>query len=203
MGKIAPFLKNTELLSRFVRQVRVLKDTPALIQLIAADAGYLMVCQVIVENSHHRQPEIVRSLKAVCRIQGFEFQLLQEKLRPAAGALGLTVSSNAQLDYYNLLGVRSEAETAEIKKAFREKAYELHPDTGTKGAGDHEKFLGLKTAYQILSDPILRMHYDLSRQNLNQWHESPVQEPTTDGTTSTPTTFLPFVEKIDAVGRPM
>ena len=118
----------------------------------------------------------------VCRIQGLDFQLLQEKLIPAARALGLTLSSNTQVDYYNLLGVSPDADTPEIKKAFRRKAYEVHPDTSAQGHGDSEKFVELNTAYQTLCDPVLRKHYNLSRQNLSRWHEMPLQAPSTGRT---------------------
>jgi len=172
--------KNSDLSTRFIRQVRPLSDTPSLIQLIAADAGYLMLCRAIVNDSLHRKREAIRSIKTICRIQGLDFQLLQEKLIPAARALGLTLSSNTQLDYYNLLGISPEADTFEIKKAFREKAYEVHPDTSAKGYGDSEKFVELNTAYQTLCDPVLRNHYNLSRQNLSRWHEISLQVPKTD-----------------------
>ena len=113
-------------------------------------------------------------------MQGLDFHLLQQKLTPVARALGLTLASNAQLDYYHLLGISPEADSLEIKKAFREKAYEVHPDTSAQGHDDHERFVRLKTAYQTLSDPVLRKHYNLSRQNLNRWHESPMRIPTKD-----------------------
>jgi preprotein translocase subunit Sec63 len=147
--------------------------------LIATDAGYLMVCRAIVNDPLHRKQEVVRSIKTVCRIQGLDFHLLQQKLTPVARALGLTLSSNAQLDYYHLLGISPQANSLEIKKAFREKAYEVHPDTSVQEHDDHEKFDRLKTAYQTLTDPVLRKHYDLSRQNLNRWHEAPMQVSTT------------------------
>jgi len=118
----------------------------------------------------------------VCRRQGLDFQLLQEKLIPAARALGLTLSSNTQVDYYNLLGVSPDADTSEIKKAFRSKAYKVHPDTSPKGHGDSERFVELITAYQTLCDPVLRNHYNLSRQNLSRWHEMPLQAPNTGRT---------------------
>ena len=173
---------NTELLTRFIRQVGPLSHTPTLIRLIAADAGYLMMCRAIVNDAFNRKQKDVRSIKMVCRRQGLDFQLLQEKLIPAARALGLTLSSNTQVDYYKLLGVSPDADAPEIKKAFRAKAYEVHPDTSAQGHGDSEKFVELNTAYQTLRDPVLRKHYNLSRQNLSRWHEMPLQAPNTGRT---------------------
>ena len=170
-------VKNKKLLTDFIRQVRSFSDTPSLIQLIAADAGHLMLCREIVNISSQRNQEFFTSLKAVCRKQGLDFQWLQEKLIPAARALGLTLSSKAQLDYYNLLGISPLANTLEIKKAFRKKAYKVHPDTSADGHHHNEKFVELNTAYQTLSDPLLRKHYDLSRQHLERWHERPMQIP--------------------------
>ena len=166
-------------MTRFIRQVLYLTDTPSLIQLIAADAGYLMVCREIVNDSLLKKHEAVKSIKRVCRIQGLDFHLLQQKLMPVATALGLTLASDAQLDHYHLLGISPEADSSEIKKAFREKAYEVHPDTSAQGHDDLDKFIRLKTAYQTLSDPVMRKQYDLSRQNLNRWHETPIQVTTT------------------------
>ena len=54
------------------------------------------------------------------------------------------------------------------------------PTPVPKGQGDSEKFVELNTAYQTLCDPVLRKHYNLSRQNLNRWHETSLQTPITD-----------------------
>lgn len=59
-------------------------------------------------------------------------------------------------DYYSLLGVSKSASADEIKRAFRKKAHELHPDKG----GDAEKFKKVNEAYQVLSDPQKRQQYD-------------------------------------------
>lgn len=174
LGKLH-LTKNKRLLNRFVRQVRSNSDTPSLIQLIAADADYLALCLEIVNDSAQRQQESVKPIKAVCQTHGFEFRSLQEMLMPAARALGLALSSNAQLDYYALLGISPEADISEIKKAFREKAYDVHPDTRAQDQPDNDQFVRLNTAYQTLSNPVLRGHYNLSRRNLIRWYENPIQ----------------------------
>ena len=62
----------------------------------------------------------------------------------------------ANEDYYSLLGVTKNASEEEIKRAFRKKAHEHHPDKG----GDAEKFKKINEAYQVLSDKEKRQQYD-------------------------------------------
>lgn len=59
-------------------------------------------------------------------------------------------------DYYEVLGVSKSASEGDIKKAFRKKAHQLHPDKG----GDKAKFQEVNEAYQVLSDPQKRAQYD-------------------------------------------
>lgn len=61
------------------------------------------------------------------------------------------------VNYYDILGVPKTATPDEIKKAFRKKAHELHPD---KKTGDEKKFKELNEAYQVLSDTEKRSQYD-------------------------------------------
>lgn len=60
-------------------------------------------------------------------------------------------------DYYDILGVSKSSSGDEVKKAFRKKAHEYHPD---KGNGNAEKFKEVNEAYQVLSDQQKRQQYD-------------------------------------------
>jgi molecular chaperone DnaJ len=60
-------------------------------------------------------------------------------------------------DYYEVLGVSKDASADEIKKAFRRKAIELHPD---KQGGDEAKFKEINEAYEVLKDPSKKQRYD-------------------------------------------
>lgn len=60
-------------------------------------------------------------------------------------------------DYYDILGIEKGASKDEIKKAFRKKAHQYHPD---KETGDEAKFKEINEAYQVLSDEKKRAQYD-------------------------------------------
>jgi len=59
-------------------------------------------------------------------------------------------------NYYDTLGIKKDASSAEIKKAFRRLARKHHPDAG----GDEEKFKEINEAYEVLSDAEKRKQYD-------------------------------------------
>ena len=65
----------------------------------------------------------------------------------------------AQTDYYEVLGVSRSDSEEEIRKAFRRKAMEYHPDRN-KNPDAEEKFKEINEAYQVLSDSSKRAQYD-------------------------------------------
>ncbi|MBU4216859.1 molecular chaperone DnaJ [Candidatus Parcubacteria bacterium] len=60
-------------------------------------------------------------------------------------------------DYYKVLGVDKNSSQEDIKKAFRKKAHEYHPD---KKTGDEAKFKEINEAYQTLGDEKKKSQYD-------------------------------------------
>lgn len=65
----------------------------------------------------------------------------------------------ASKDYYEILGVSKDSSQDEIKKAFRKKAREVHPDVN-KAPDAEEKFKELGQAYEVLMDDDKRAMYD-------------------------------------------
>ncbi|MGP0040650.1 MAG: SUMF1/EgtB/PvdO family nonheme iron enzyme [Rhodomicrobium sp.] len=65
-------------------------------------------------------------------------------------------------DYYTILGVPADAPEAEVRRAFRARAKELHPDSKPSGEHDeaHSEFSLLTEAYETLKDAGRRQAYD-------------------------------------------
>lgn len=70
-------------------------------------------------------------------------------------------------DLYDELGIGKDATDDEIKKAYRKRASETHPDKG----GSNEEFALVKLAYDVLIDPVKRSKYD----NTGEKQETPFE----------------------------
>jgi molecular chaperone DnaJ len=66
-------------------------------------------------------------------------------------------------DYYRALGVAKDASAADIKKAYRKLARELHPDKNPGDAKAEARFKEVSEAYDVLSDEGKRKEYDEAR----------------------------------------
>jgi molecular chaperone DnaJ len=67
----------------------------------------------------------------------------------------------AERDLYEVLGVSRDATAEELKRAYRSKARELHPDTNPDDPAAEAEFKQVTVAYEVLSDPERRRQYDL------------------------------------------
>lgn len=64
------------------------------------------------------------------------------------------------VDYYQVLGVPSDADQAAIKAAYRKLALKYHPDRNPGDKSAEERFKQINEAYAVLSDPEKRSRYD-------------------------------------------
>lgn len=69
------------------------------------------------------------------------------------------MASTLHYDHYKVLGVRNDASTAAIKRAYRDRVKQCHPDLDDS-PGAHMRFLIVNEAYTVLSDPFRRMVFD-------------------------------------------
>lgn len=66
----------------------------------------------------------------------------------------------AERDFYQILGVSRDVSPAELKKAYRQLAKELHPDRNPDDKEAEERFKDVSSAYTVVSDPEKRKLYD-------------------------------------------
>jgi len=73
-------------------------------------------------------------------------------------------------DFYGILGISRKATSKEIKKAYRSKSLEFHPDKN-KSEGSADKFAEIARAYEVLSDETLKEVYDREGEDGLSRHE--------------------------------
>ena len=76
-------------------------------------------------------------------------------------------------DYYSILGLEASATLEEVRKAYKKKALQFHPDKNLSPDAE-EKFKELAEAYEVLSDCDKRKKYDHSS---NRYPFSPTRDP--------------------------
>jgi len=84
--------------------------------------------------------------------------------------IALIGSLTSALDFYRTLGISRKATPKEIKKAYRQKSLEFHPDKN-KQEGAAEKFSEISRAYEVLSDDELKEIYDREGEEGLKRHE--------------------------------
>ena len=62
-------------------------------------------------------------------------------------------------DHYAALGIQETADASDIRRAYKKRALQTHPDKG----GDEEEFKRVGAAYAVLSDEAKRSEYDEMR----------------------------------------
>lgn len=80
------------------------------------------------------------------------------------------------MDLYAILDLTHTANGTEIRDAYRRLAKRFHPDVSTLPDA-HQRFIRLTEAYEVLSDPLKRKRYDLSRQSPHPFNAPPQQQP--------------------------
>ena len=95
------------------------------------------------------------------------------------------------MDYYEILGVSKAASDEEIKKAYRAKALQYHPDKNQGNAAAEEMFKKINEAYSVLSDSKRRADYDVGGTTAQQYGTY------TQYARQNPFTYNPFAQDDD------
>ncbi len=129
-------------------------------------AGGMQISRGVAAASEAREAEAAGKVwdeKTERWVDRVPWLLENEAAKVAAldDASGKTVAGRSvkETEFYDLLGVETDADDATIKKAYYKKARKMHPDKNQDDPDANAKFQTLGQAYQTLSDPQLRAKY--------------------------------------------
>lgn len=83
----------------------------------------------------------------------------------------MSVQIDPRIDHYKVLGVKPDAGSEEIKKAYRKLAKQYHPDSTGGDKAKEARFKEISQAYDILGDKDKRAQYDALRSGAGQFHQ--------------------------------
>jgi len=169
-------LENSEYLTTLLVTLFEKGDTPELIAYLADGRNRLLLCKALVSPVSASDRQLEQRAHKILRSRGMDPDELKKRLEPAAFALGLVSSCDVQVDYYDVLGVKPQATSSELRAAYRKRAFELHPDTGRQSSEDETDFITVKAAYDTLNNPNSRAAFDQCRIALDTWHEEDPKE---------------------------
>ncbi|XP_075902501.1 dnaJ homolog subfamily C member 4 isoform X2 [Nelusetta ayraudi] len=95
-------------------------------------------------------------LEAQLRLYQSCFWCWKSFMRP----LSQSYAHRKAVNYYDVLGVKTDASVEEIKNAFFEKSKKMHPDRDPSNPALHTQFVALNEAYRVLSKELSRKEYD-------------------------------------------
>ncbi|EEH40072.2 hypothetical protein PAAG_08921 [Paracoccidioides lutzii Pb01] len=146
---------------------------------------YKQYTQVVAKLRYPEYLQYLQSIYGVSQIPLFpaprrqgrrDWEVMGQSQSSAAGGNNSTpAADNDQIksDYYELLGLDRTATEEEIKKAYKKKALEYHPD---RNYGNVEAstaiFAQIQAAYEVLSDPQERAWYDSHREAILSGHDT-------------------------------
>lgn len=97
----------------------------------------------------------VREWKEILELDPYD-STVQKEIRAAE----LELKKSKRKDYYQILGIDKNADSGQIKKAYRKAAIVHHPDKNPDDTNAAERFKDIGEAYETLSDPEKRARYD-------------------------------------------
>ncbi len=155
-------------LTAFVRAVATAGDSPTVISRVAENAAYLDLCRRVVALDAARETPPL--LQEACRTADITLDRLRARLTPVAQALHL-IPDAPEDAFYKVLGVAPDSDADTIRRAYRRRARDLHPDLQPGQMPDAQGFTALTEAYETLRDPVAKEAYDTRLAAETTWYE--------------------------------